>query len=234
MISQDLRKLRNNRPSSLFSKSKRWIGNPVGAFERLLEFAYFGQPMFNFFIGNTQNLEQIMHLSKSVNEINSDKDLIFLDNVRVELCENFIQLDTGHILNSRLTPHAIFSGEHWNLIRNVRKSKVAELKRGNFFPIANQKYFYHFLIEELPEIISANQSNSGLTFVTYEGQPKYVIELCNLAGVELKILESKINLFERIVIPTYSRINSNWSIDQLMFLKEKVKLDRMRILKIHY
>ena len=207
----------------MFAKSKRWVGNPVGALERCLEFAYFGQPMFNFFIGNSRDLEQIMHMSKSVNNINSHGNLIVLDNVRVDLDENFIQLDTGHILNSRLAANAIFSGEHWSSIRNIRRSKAKNLQQGNFYPIANQKYFYHFLVEELPEIISANQSNLEVTFVTHEDQPKYVLELCQLAGIQLRFLERGIHLFERIIIPNYSRMNSEWSRDQLKSLKNRVE-----------
>jgi capsular polysaccharide biosynthesis protein len=216
----------------MFSKTKRWADNPVGAFERFLEFAYFGQPMFNLFIGNRRDLEQIMHMSKSVNTIESNENLIFLDKVRVELYENFIQLDTGHILNSRLAPNAIFSGEHWNLIRDIRKSKVASLQIGTFYPIAKQKYFYHFLVEDLPEIISMNQSDLDITFVTLKGQSKFVLELCEIAGVKVEILNTKIQLFERLVVPTYSRVNSKWSIDKLMLLKKGVDYDQPNVKKL--
>jgi capsular polysaccharide biosynthesis protein len=232
MKKTDIKKWRNNRPTSMFAKSKRWVGNPVGALERCLEFAYFGQPMFNFFIGNSRDLEQIMHMSKSVNNINSHENLIVLDNVRVDLDENFIQLDTGHILNSRLAANAIFSGEHWSSIRNIRRSKAKNLQKGNFYPIANQKYFYHFLVEELPEIISANQSNLEVTFVTYEDQPKYVLELCKLAGIQLQFLERRIHLFERIIIPNYSRMNSEWSRDQLKSLKNRVEAGKFSARKL--
>jgi len=232
MKNADLKQWRNNRPASMFSKSMRWIGNPVGAFERCLEFAYFGQPIFNFFIGNSRDLEQIMHMTKSVYCINSKENLIFLDNVRVDLGENFIQLDTGHILNSRLTAHAISSGEHWSSIRKIRRSKATNLQKGNFYPIANQKYFYHFLVEELPEIISASQSDLEVTFVTYGGQPKFVSDLCNLVGIQLKILERKIHLFERVIIPNYSRMNSNWSIDQLALLKNMIVVEKTNTQKI--
>jgi len=232
MKNADLRKWRNNRPSSMFSKSMRWIGNPIGAFERLLEFAYFGQPLFNIFIGNRRDLEQIIHMSKSIDTIDSNDNYILLDNVRVDLFENFIQLDTGHILNTRLAPKAIFSGEHWNLIRSIRKSKEAGLQVGTFYPIAKQKYFYHFLVEELPEIISASQINSEMTFVSLRGQSKFVIELCELAGIRIEIVDTKIQLFENLVVPSYSRANTKWSIEMLEFLKKGVEIERSDVKKL--
>jgi capsular polysaccharide biosynthesis protein len=204
----------------------------VGAFERLIEFAYFGQPLFNFFIGNRTGLEQIMHMSESFNYIESNESMIILNNVRVDLSENFIQLDTGHVLNTRLAPNSIFSGENWNLIRNVRKSKVDNLKLGSFYPISYQKYFYHFLVEELPEIISINQSGFDITFVTLRGQSKFVIELCELAGIKVKILDTKIQKFEKIVIPSYLRLNTKWSIDKLKFLKNEIDAGRSRLKKL--
>ena len=232
MNRKDLRRYRNNRQTSIFAKSRRWIGNPVGAFERLIEFAYFGQPLFNFFIGNRTGLEQIMHMSESFNYIESNESMIILNNVRVDLSENFIQLDTGHVLNTRLAPNSIFSGENWNLIRNVRKSKVDNLKLGSFYPISYQKYFYHFLVEELPEIISINQSGFDITFVTLRGQSKFVIELCELAGIKVKILDTKIQKFEKIVIPSYLRLNTKWSIDKLKFLKNEIDAGRSRLKKL--
>jgi len=232
MKNADLRKWRNNRPSSMFSKSMRWIGNPIGAFERLLEFAYFGQPLFNLFIGNRRDLEQIVHMSKSVDTLELNDNYILLDNVRVDLFENFIQLDTGHILNTRLAPNAIFSGEHWNLIRSIQKSKAPSLQAGTFYPIAKQRYFYHFLVEELPEIISASQINSEITFVSLRGQSKFVIELCELAGIRVVIVDTKIQLFENLVLPSYSRSNTKWTIDMLMFLKSRVDINRSSIKKL--
>jgi len=192
-----------------------------------LEFAYFGHPLFNIFIGSRSGLEQIMHMSKSVARNESNDDFIYLNNVRVDLSENFVQMDTGHVLNSRVAANAILSGEHWNLIRNVRKSKETELKHGIFYPIANQKYFYHFLVEELPEIINANEQNSDVIFISCSGQARFVFDLCELAGIKIQILDRKIQLFEQLIIPSYSRINSKWSIEQLKSLKkEKGNNDR--------
>ena len=70
-MSEEFKKWRDNRPSSRFFKLKRWITNPVGAFVRLLEFVYFGQPIVSFFVGKAGNLESIIHLGKSINTSDS-------------------------------------------------------------------------------------------------------------------------------------------------------------------
>jgi len=216
---QDFKKWRNNRPASKFSKVKRWRTNPAGAFVRLLEFAYFGRPLINFFVSKHINIEPIIHLSNSFNMTESNENLNYLRNVRVDLRANFIQLDTGHIFNSGMTPNEVYSGEYWNQLRDIRKSKDSQLLPGIFYPIANQKYFYHFLLEELPEIISANRSIEDIKFISSEGQPRFVLELCKLAGIDIHIFENSIQRCENLIIPSYLRENSTWSLEQLRTLK---------------
>jgi hypothetical protein len=223
MARSDVRKWRSNRSSTLLSKYKRWRANPVGGFVRLLEFLYFGQPIFNFFIGNKGDLEQISQISKSLNTSDSDQNLIFFNNVRVDLNENFIQLDSGHVLNSRLAANAIFSGEQWNLIRNVRKSKENKFNAGRYYSISHQKYFFHFLLEELPEMMNANSLQLDISFVTLKNQPKFVLELCQLAGIKLQVVNHDIQLFEELVTPSYLRAYSNWSIEKLKLLSNALE-----------
>lgn len=224
-MSEDFKKWRNNRPSSRFLKLNRWKTNPVGAFVRLLEFAYFGQPIVSFFVGKAGNLESITHLGKSINRSDSNENLNYLNKVRVDLRTNFIQLDTGHVLNSGMLPNEIYSGQYWNQIRYIRKSKVKELLPGVFYPVANQKYFFHFLLEEFPEILSANQTIEGINFISLESQPKFVMELCEVAGVRLQILEKNVQFCEKLVTPTYLRANSTWSLEQLKALRTSTVID---------
>jgi len=225
MANSDLKKWRNNRSSSLFSKFKQWTSNPIGASIRLVEFIYFGQPLINFFIGrsgrrgNSEGIDLVSHISKSINTNHTDENMIFLENVRVELQENFIQLDTGHVLNTRKTTNELFSGQYWSRIRKIRKSRSGNLEqKGVVYPLANQKYFFHFLLEELPEIISAQSSGLVDRFISFSGQPKYVMELTKIAGVEIEIVEKDIAWVCKLICPTYSRANTAWSIRQLQTL----------------
>jgi capsular polysaccharide biosynthesis protein len=226
MVSQDFKKWRDNRPSSKFSKLKRWKTNPVGAFVRLLEFIYFGQPIVSFFVGKAGDLESITHIGKSVDTNDTNINLNHLNHVRVDLRTNFIQLDTGHVLNSGMRPNEIYSGQYWNQMRDVRKSKVKGLLPGIFYPVASQKYFFHFLLEEFPEILSANQTIEGINFISLESQPRFVVELCDLAGVRLQILEKSVQFCEKLVTPTYLRANSMWSLEQLRALRASTVIDQ--------
>lgn len=228
MVKREIKKWRDNRGISLAAKLARWKQNPVGALVRLCEMVYFGQPLFNFFIGNSEKrgnstgIELIAHISQCINLDKTNEELIFLENVRLDLRENFIQLDTGHILNTRKTTNEIFSGQYWNQIRKIRKSRLDNLKEGEaIYAIASQKYFYHFLLEELPEIISAKNSGIVQKFISLPNQPKYVIELMELVGLEIAYMDEEIQYIENLILPTYSRSNSAWSIEQLRALKTK-------------
>jgi capsular polysaccharide biosynthesis protein len=225
MKSKDVKGWRNNRPSSLLTKIRRWKSNTFGATIRFLEILYFGQPLFNVFIGNngkngnSSGIELIRHMSKSISPNLSNQHYIFLENVRVDMRENFIQLDTGHVLNPRKSPNDLFSGQYWDQVRGIQKSRISN--RSNdlmVYPIANQNFFYHFLLEELPEIISAHTLGLAEKFVSLENQPPYVIELLDLAGIKVEYIEGNIHSFRKVICPTYSRSDTSWPIDQLQTL----------------
>jgi capsular polysaccharide biosynthesis protein len=225
MKSKVIKGWRNNRPSSLLTKIIRWKSNAFGAAIRFLEILYFGQPLFNVFIGNngkngnSTGVELVYHMSKSINPNLSNEHYLFLENVRVDLRENFIQLDTGHVLNTRKTPNELFSGQYWDQVRAVLKSRIPSSSLSHtVYPIASQKYFYHFVLEELPEIIAANNLGLVEKFVSLKNQPSYVNELINLAGIRVDYVEGDIQNYRKVICPTYSRTNTSWSIAQLQLL----------------
>jgi capsular polysaccharide biosynthesis protein len=223
--SKDINYWRNNRASSMSSKVRRWKSNPFGAAIRFLEILYFGRPLFNIFIGNkgkssnSAGIELIFHMSNSVNSDLTNEDYIFLENVRIDLGENFIQLDTGHILNTRKSTNELFSGQYWSQVRRIQKSRIPNVSHNQMvYPIANQKFFYHFLLEELPEIINAHNLGLVEKFISLENQPSFVEELINLAGIKLEYIRGDIQNFRKVICPTYSRSNSTWAIEQLRVL----------------
>jgi capsular polysaccharide biosynthesis protein len=225
MKSKKINNWRNNRPSSLLSKARRWKSNPFGAAVRLFEILYFGQPLINIFIGNTgkignsSGVELISHISDSIDSDLTDENYIFLRNVRVDLSENFMQLDTGHVLNTRKKTNELFSGQYWSQIRKIKKSNVPISSLSHaVYPIANQTYFYHFLLEELPEIIAANDLGLAEKFISLVNQPSYVRELIDLAGIKVEYIEGDIQSYRKVICPTYSRSNTSWSIEQLQIL----------------
>jgi capsular polysaccharide biosynthesis protein len=225
MKSKKINNWRNNRPSSLLSKARRWKSNPFGAAVRFFEIVYFGQPLINILIGNTGKngnsfgVELISHISDSINSDLTDDNYIFLRNVRVDLSENFIQLDTGHVLNTRKKTNELFSGQYWSQIRKIKKSSVPSSSFSHaVYPIANQTYFYHFLLEELPEIIAANDLGLVDKFISLANQPSYVRELIDLAGIKVEYIEGDIQSYRKVICPTYSRSNTSWSIEQLQML----------------
>ncbi len=216
---------RNNRPGSKFARLRRWKSNPLGALVRVVEILYFGQPLRNVFIGNNAKngnsfgVELIFHMSKSINSELTNENYIYLENVRVDLRENFIQLDTGHILNTRKIANELFSGQYWDQVRKVQKSRVPKTSNSNVvYPIANQKFFYHFVLEELPEIIAANDLELVDKYISLQNQPNFVRELLDLVGIEVDYTKEEIQSFSKVICPTYSRSNTSWSIEQLQTL----------------
>lgn len=213
---------RNNRPSSISARLRRWKSNPLGALVRVSEIIYFGQPLRNIFIGNngrngnSTGVELIYHMSDSINSDLTNDDYIFLENIRLDLRENFIQLDTGHVLNTRKMPNELFSGQYWDQVRRIKNSRIPKNSfRQTVYPIAYQKYFYHFLLEELPEIIAANNLGLVEKFVSLKNQPTYVRELIDLAGIKVDYVDGEIQSYNKVICPTYSRSNSLWSLGQL-------------------
>ena len=158
-------------------------------------------------------------MSNSVNSDLTNEDYIFLENVRIDLGENFIQLDTDHILNTRKSTNELFSGQYWSQVRRIQKSRILNVSHNQMvYPIANQKFFYHFLLEELPEIINAHKLGLVEKFISFENQPSYVEELIDLAGIKIEYIKGDIQNFSKVICPTYSRSNSTWAIEQLQVL----------------
>ena len=225
MKSKEVTLWRNNRQTSLSSKVRRWGTNPFGAAVRFLEVLCFGQPLSNIFIGNSPKngnstgIELIYHLSKSINPKLTNEDLIFLENVQIDMRENFIQLDTGHILNTRKTANELLSGLYWDQVRRIQKSRKPNKTESQIvYPIASQKFFYHFVLEELPEIINIHKLGLVEKFISLDNQPNYVKELLNLADIKVEYIEDEIQNFSKVICPTYSRPNASWAIEQLQTL----------------
>lgn len=225
MSRKDLKSWRKNRHSSLIMKVRRWRSNAVGAAVRIIEILYFRQPLVNIFIGyngqngNSRGIELISHMSNSIDSKLTNEHYIFLNDVRIDMRENFVQLDTGHVLNSRKTPNEVLSGQYWDQIRKVQRSRVPiNAGRERVYSIAKQEFFYHFLLEELPEILSINDTQLVEKFVSLPNQPRYVEELLNLCGIKLEYVSEIVQGFANLIYATYSRANTPWAINQLQSL----------------
>lgn len=216
MVSSKLdRNWRNNRQTSIFKKIRRWSSNPIGAFVRIIEVIYFGSPLVLLY-RKDGNLTYISHLGNSVKEILNDDFFYHLRDITMSIEENFFLLDSGHICNTRIDSHEILSGQYWSQIRGLQKHNSAHFDReSRIYPIAIQKYYYHFVIEELPEILDAREQYPDIQFISLPGQPKFVLEYLELANIDLEIVAGSEKKFKIALIPSYSRSSTLWSVQKL-------------------
>lgn len=181
----DINKWTQNRNKSLSAKISYWIKDPLGFIIRSLQFMYFGNSLFS--ILQDRGVEHIAHLAgvkkhlapgglihfHPLTESPGFKEPEYLYDVRVDLSERLIALDSGHLLIQRDGSHKFLSGESYRKIRRLLRSNPTNLN-GIYFILPHQKYFYHFMIDELPLIIRLLSEEAGLKLITTSNQPEYV------------------------------------------------------------
>jgi capsular polysaccharide biosynthesis protein len=184
MVSE-LNEWTQNRNKSLNAKLTYWSKDPLGLIIRTLQFIYFGNSLFA--ILQDRGVEHIAHLagvkkhlapggSTQFHPLTDGPGFMepqYLHAVRVDLSEGLIALDSGHILVQREGSHKFLSGESYRKIRGLLRSNPITLP-GVYLILPHQKYFYHFIIDELPLIIRLLNDEAELSLITTPNQPEYV------------------------------------------------------------
>jgi len=167
------------------AKLRYWVKDPLGLLIRMLQFMYFGNSLFA--ILQDRGVEHIAHLAgvkkhlapggvtqfDSLTEGPGFKEPEYLYDVRIELSDRLIALDSGHVLIQRDGSHKFLSGESYRKIRGLLRSNPITLP-GVYLVLPQQKYFYHFIIDELPLMIRLINHETELKLVTTSNQPEYV------------------------------------------------------------
>ncbi len=197
---------------------------------RLIEILYFGSPLVTLY-RKDGNISYISHLGNSVLQQSTNEDLLDLRDITINLEENIFRLDSGHICSTRVPSHELLSGQYWSQIKSIQSDKQKKFSTQNrVYPIAKQNYFYHFLVEELPEILDVKEKYPETEFLSLAGQPKYVLEYLDLARIKVTFITDLKLKLSRTLIPTYNRTSTLWTIERLQLLRPEEKPLSKRIL----
>jgi hypothetical protein len=170
-----------NRPSSIRSKFLRWSRNPIGAVIRLVEFSYFRVPLISL-LKSYEHLREVAHLNL---DLKGTRDSLILQENFIHLENNLILLKSGHVLFVKLSYQSFLSGLHAKEIRELQNGSISG-SFSNAIPLPKQHYFYHFVVEFLPEILRLTALRKDSYILSLDEQPQYVKEYLDLFGLSVK------------------------------------------------
>lgn len=220
MVEQNRRELKSwldNRPRSLLSKFLDWSKNPAGAFVRLIEIVYLGGPLiFLLRAGRLGTLDYISNLPgvaehlENSNQQDRDRSsdvverekacLPSLFQIKLHPATGIIRLNSGHFYTNRLEFQAFMSGYHYSDLRSLTKSTPKQVDQ-KCIPLALQRYYYHFMLEDLPALIGASNAHPDAIILTPPNQPKYVQEALREIKASTVVTGEKVVRVKELVIP---------------------------------
>lgn len=190
-----------------------WKKNLAGATIRLYEILLLGQPLFTLLItraGFNHILENRMHAISRIVKAKIPEHLFAFRQAKVEVSTSLLLLDTGHVFSPYLNDRSFMSGELLSSIQRLLKDKNTFFFEGDVFCLSRQRYFYHFITEEVPRIVRLKSTLlSEFLVLTCPDQPIYVFEFLKLSKVNYKITTHKVvNLEKCLVLQEFESINS--------------------------
>lgn len=220
MVQQNRKELKSwldNRPRSLLSKFLDWSRNPAGALVRLIEILYLGGPLiFLLRAGRSGTLEYISNLPGVAEHLGNsnqrDKDrspdeaelgkvcLPSLFQIKLHPATGIVRLNSGHFYTNRLEFQAFMSGYHYSDLRVLNKSTPEQVDH-KCIPLALQRYYYHFMLEDLPALIGASKAHPDAIILTPTNQPKYVQEALKEIKASIEVTDKKVVRVKELIIP---------------------------------
>jgi len=206
-----------------------WSNNPESGILRLVERILLGFNVSDVLGGN---LEQIQHLNEvkpqikerylledsilqlpfeELNLIPADatsaQHYFEFENAKVDVLTGLIVLDAGFVVDSILAKwqKVIFRG---GIGSSIKRTKRARFKLcGNYVVLPHSPYYYHTVIDELPNLIRIREHNDECKNVLVHSlTPQWAIELLEFFGFNVTILNKKAVVIERLFSISAPRI----------------------------
>jgi hypothetical protein len=141
----------------------------------------------------------------NVEEVIQPQYEIVLSELRADVRSGLLQLESGFIIDSTLA--------HWQrlLYRGGLSHSVAALSKnpeqlsGVWTVLPYSDYYFHTLIEDLPQVIRACRRNPNLKILTTADNPKWTFELLNLFGIPYQTTQSRNVRIEEYIAITAPR-----------------------------
>lgn len=183
-----------------------WSRRPLGFLIRSIEILNFSVPLFsrlyteNSFRGVSQiALLRHFHGESNVRSLRVQKNYALRD-VFVDAKYGFFRLNSGHLWAPYHLDRNFYSGNLLSELRKFSRQAITQKAHGIYFVLPLQMFFYHFLLEFLPKIISLSHSEKELTVISVKGQPKYVYEYLELAKIPVSHIENQYTSIQEVVL----------------------------------
>lgn len=219
----------NNRKKNFNEQFNYWKFNFGSGCLRLIERVFFGFNVSDMLAGN---LGQVIHLQEVKNQVTERR---FLENsqmqvlkgselisrnseasppqysfvirdARVDVLTGVILLNSGFILDSTLAKwqKLLFRG---GISSAVKRSKRAKAKiAGTHMVLPHSPYYYHTLIDELPNLIKMRETYSDCnSVIVHDIMPKWGLELLSYFNFETYITSEKALIVENLITLTAPR-----------------------------
>jgi hypothetical protein len=201
----DYEKWRQNRDLGFLSKFANWKSNLVGALVRGIEISYFGSPLFARLRPNF-DLREIIHLVPGLIVKSNNQNYYSLREAKINIRSNLYLIPTGHYLSWNIISHSFLSGSLWNSLRNLDRKRTKQ-SFSKIVVLPEQKYFYHFLVEELPDILMISEHVEDVIVLTSTSQPKFVRDYLNWLNVRVSYLSYDLVNGSEIYLPIRRKAN---------------------------
>jgi capsular polysaccharide biosynthesis protein len=187
------------------NKFQSWRARPLGAFIRSLEIASLGAPLQQIVRSNS-DIDEIKHLVPNSWASGATQDL-YTTKARVSMKSGLVLLESGHVIARHLNSHSYLSGNLNDEIRILIRKKPHSFLAEILVVLPKQEYFYHFLIDFLPQIIRLNKENPNLVVLINKDEEKYVIDYLEHHNIQSIVTDAKTISVNRLVVPNFASLD---------------------------
>jgi hypothetical protein len=192
----------NNRKTSRVAKYQTWRDRPLGAFVRAIEIAFVGAPLQQI-VRSNNDIDEIKHLLPNLQKIGSEGDFV-VSAASVSTKNGLILLESGHIIAPHLNSHSYLSGNLHDEVKVLIRKNSESSPHGLVFMLPKQDYFYHFLIDFLPQILRLNLMVRDLVVLVNSNESSYVFNYLELHNLNYERTAAKSVSAKSIISVNYS------------------------------
>ncbi len=236
MKNQNFQAWANNRKASRVAKYQNWRHRPLGAFVRAVEIAFIGAPLQQI-VRSNNDIDEIKHLLPNLKEIGSEGDFV-LSAASVSTKNGLILLESGHLIAPHLNSHNYLSGNLHDEVKVLIRKNPERTTHEFVFMLPKQEYFYHFLIDFLPQILRLSLIVQDLVILVNSNESTYVFSYLELHDLKYERTSAKSISANSIVAVNYSSqnitkiryllVNSKLNADALPATPAKIAFLRFR------
>jgi hypothetical protein len=228
----------NNRKNNFKEQFEYWRNNPESGVLRLIERVLLGFNVSDILAGN---LGQVQHLDEVKQQVKARRLLqesiiqypldemkglpveattpqyyFEFKNARVDLLTGLTVLDSGFVVDSTLAKwqKVVFRG---GIGSSIKRTKRARLKlQGSFVVLPYSPFYYHTVIDELPNLIQIREHNKECNNVLVHAlTPQWAMELLEFFNFSVTKLNYKAAVVENLFSLSAPRVVVRKNLDYL-------------------